>query len=219
MLKKLLKYRTISILSALSACFVIGGFLWAYFALRTINTPVFILHFNDMAGITQVGSLGTLITTGVFGLLMVVINTFIALGFEERDPFFREGDRHRNAYLFRLAFYRLHRYTECQLKPMDFAIIKTGGKQYKVTAGQKLKVEKLDVKDGEHFSFDEVLLRSIGDKVEVGTPTLSGSKTQAKVLGAVRGEKKIIFKYHSKTRSRKKKGHRQDYTEVEIVTI
>lgn len=102
---------------------------------------------------------------------------------------------------------------------MDFAIIKTGGKQYKVSTGQKLKVEKLLVKEGESFIFDEVLLRSVGGKVEVGAPLVSSPKTEAKVLGAVRGEKKIIFKYHSKTRQRKKKGHRQDYTEVEIVKI
>ena len=102
---------------------------------------------------------------------------------------------------------------------MDFAIIKTGGKQYKVSAGQKLKVEKLSAKEGENFVFDEVLLRSVGGKAEVGTPNLASVNVEAKVLGAVRGEKKIVFKYHSKTRFRKKKGHRQDYTEVQIVKI
>jgi large subunit ribosomal protein L21 len=98
----------------------------------------------------------------------------------------------------------------------DFAIIKTGGKQYKVSEGQKLKVEKLAPK-GDMASF-EVLLRSVGGKVEIGMPTLP-SPAQGRFVGNVRGEKKIIFKYHSKTRQRKKKGHRQDYTEVEIVKI
>ncbi len=98
----------------------------------------------------------------------------------------------------------------------DFAIIQTGGKQYKVSAGQKLRVEKLEPK-GDTASFD-VLLRSTGGKVEVGTPTLA-SAAQGRFVGDVRGEKKIIFKYHSKTRFRKKKGHRQDYTEIEITKI
>jgi large subunit ribosomal protein L21 len=98
----------------------------------------------------------------------------------------------------------------------DFAIIMTGGKQYKVSAGQKLQVEKLDPK-GDKASF-EVLLRSVGDKVEIGTPKLAGA-AEATITRAVRGEKKIIFKYHSKTRFRKKKGHRQDYTEIEITKI
>ena len=100
----------------------------------------------------------------------------------------------------------------------DFAVIQTGGKQYKVSAGQKLRVEKLTAKDGEKVVFDAVLLRSTGGNVEVGTPFIA-AKAEAKVLGDVRGEKKIIFKYHSKTRRRKKKGHRQDYTELEITKI
>jgi large subunit ribosomal protein L21 len=98
----------------------------------------------------------------------------------------------------------------------DFAIITTGGKQYKVSAGQKIQVEKLTPK-GDKASF-EVLLRSVGGKVEVGAPHLTGA-AEGKLVRAVRGEKKIIFKYHSKTRRRRKKGHRQDYTEVEIVKI
>jgi len=98
----------------------------------------------------------------------------------------------------------------------DFAIITTGGKQYKVSAGQKLKVETL-VPKGDTVPFD-VLLRSVGGKVEIGAPILP-TGAQARFVGNGRGEKKIIFKYHSKTRQRKKKGHRQDYTEVEIVKI
>ena len=101
----------------------------------------------------------------------------------------------------------------------DFAVIETGGKQYRVSAGTKLKIEKLPVKAGDKVVFDTVLLTSVGDAVKVGAPYVAGAKTEAKVLGDVRGEKKIVFKYHSKTRSRKKKGHKQDYTEIEITKI
>lgn len=102
---------------------------------------------------------------------------------------------------------------------MDFAIIQTGGKQYKVSAGQKLTIEKLDVKDDGKIMFDSVLLRSIGGKVEVGTPHLVGAPVEAKLIGNFKDKTKIVFKYHSKTRHRKKKGHRQPHTEVEIVKI
>lgn len=98
----------------------------------------------------------------------------------------------------------------------DFVVIQTGGKQYKVSSGQKLKIEKLAAAAGDSVVFDKVLLRSVGGKVEIGTPYLTGAKVEAKLVRAVRGEKKIVFKYHSKTRQRKKKGHRQDYSEVAI---
>ncbi len=101
----------------------------------------------------------------------------------------------------------------------NFAVIKTGGKQYRVAAGDKLRVEKLPVNAGDTVIFDEVLLRAEGGVVHVGAPHVAGAKLEAKVLGDVRGEKKIIFKYHPKTRGRRKKGHRQDYTEVQIVKI
>jgi len=97
-----------------------------------------------------------------------------------------------------------------------FAIIETGGKQYRVSAGSKVKVEKIDAKEGVNFSFDKVLLRADGDKVEVGAPYLSGAKVEGTVLRQARERKKIVFKYHSKTRYKKKKGHRQHYSEVMI---
>lgn len=99
---------------------------------------------------------------------------------------------------------------------MAFSIIQTGGKQYKVSSGQKLKIEKLEVKDGDSVVFDKVLLIADGDNVKIGTPYLSGEKVGAKVLKQGRDKKKIVFRYHSKTRYRKKKGHRQHFTEVEI---
>ena len=97
----------------------------------------------------------------------------------------------------------------------DFAIIETGGKQYKVSSGEKLKVEKLAAPDGA-VVFDKVLLRSAGESVEIGTPYLAGATVEAKLLKDGRGKKQIVFKYHSKTRFRKKKGHRQEYSEVLI---
>ncbi len=102
---------------------------------------------------------------------------------------------------------------------MAFAIIKTGGKQYKVEPGQKLRIEKLNAKEGGKISFDEVLLVADGDKVEIGMPHLKGVKVEAEVVEQGRDRKKIIFKYHAKARYRKFKGHRQPFTEVEIKKI
>lgn len=98
----------------------------------------------------------------------------------------------------------------------DFAIIETGGKQYKVAVGQRIKIEKINAGEGGVFAFDRVLLKSDGSAVRIGTPYVEGAKISAKVLRQARDRKKIVFKYHSKTRYRKKKGHRQYFTEVEI---
>lgn len=87
MVKKILQHRAVSILSFLSFCFTLGGMLWAWISLAGINTPVYIVHFNDMNGITEVGGLGTIVAIGVFGILIAMANTFIAYELEERDPF------------------------------------------------------------------------------------------------------------------------------------
>ncbi|MBI2033773.1 MAG: 50S ribosomal protein L21 [Candidatus Liptonbacteria bacterium] len=100
-----------------------------------------------------------------------------------------------------------------------FAIIETGGKQYKVSAGDKIKIEKISRKVGESFDFDKVLLKADGASVEVGAPYLTGVKVEATVLRQARDKKKIVFRYHPKTRYRKKKGHRQFFTEVQIGKI
>lgn len=103
----------------------------------------------------------------------------------------------------------------------NFAVIETGGKQYKVSAGQKLKIEKIKAESGGGFSFDKVLL--LGDEesgdAKIGIPYVEGAKVEAKILRQARDKKKIVFRYHSKTRYRKKKGHRQSFTEVEITKI
>jgi len=100
-----------------------------------------------------------------------------------------------------------------------FAIIETGGKQYRVSAGQKIKIETLEGIPGAQISFDKVLLRAEGDTVTIGVPHVAGAAVEAKIVRQGRDRKKIVFKYHSKTRQRKKKGHRQEFTEVEIVKV
>ncbi len=100
-----------------------------------------------------------------------------------------------------------------------FAVIQTGGKQYKVSAGQKVKIEKLNAEAGGNFVFDKVLLTANGEDIKIGTPYVSGAQVETKVLKQGRDKKKIVFRYHSKTRYRKKKGHRQNFTEIEVVNI
>lgn len=99
-----------------------------------------------------------------------------------------------------------------------FAVIKTGGKQYKVSEGDTLLVEKL-AHDGNTVKFEDVLLIADGDSVQIGQPLLSGASVAAKVLEDGKAEKKIVFRYKNKTRYRKKKGHRQPYTKVQITKI
>ena len=98
-----------------------------------------------------------------------------------------------------------------------FAVIKTGGKQYKVAEGDILRVEKLESQDG-NVVFDDVLL-VVNGEVKLGKPVVSGAKVTAKVLEEGKGEKKIVFKFKSKTRQHKKKGHRQLYTKIQITKI
>ena len=100
---------------------------------------------------------------------------------------------------------------------MTFAVIKTGGKQYKVAEGDVLRVEKLETKSDE-IVFDDVLL-VVNGEVKLGKPVVSGAKVIAKIIEEGKGEKKIVFKYKSKTRQHKKKGHRQPYTKVQITKI
>jgi len=102
---------------------------------------------------------------------------------------------------------------------MKLAVIETGGKQYKIFEGQKIKVERLKKEVGDKIFFDKVLLFSDGKEVKIGTPYLDKVQVEGRILKQGRDEKKIVFKYHSKTRYRKKKGHRQLFTEVEIVKI
>ncbi|MDD5144722.1 MAG: 50S ribosomal protein L21 [Candidatus Pacebacteria bacterium] len=99
------------------------------------------------------------------------------------------------------------------------AVIKTGGKQYLVSPGEKIKVEKLDKEEGAEVAFKEVLLVEKNRSVQIGTPLVSGAQVTGKVTKNGKGKKVIIFKYRAKDRFRQKKGHRQTFTEVEIKEI
>ena len=106
------------------------------------------------------------------------------------------------------------------------AVIKTGGKQYLVSPGQKIKIEKLEKKEGDEVIFDQVLLLDPStisgqenNKLEIGSPTIKDAKVIGKVLSQGKAKKVIIFKYKAKKRYHLKKGHRQQFTEVEITKI
>lgn len=101
---------------------------------------------------------------------------------------------------------------------MNYAIIRSGNKQYQVKVGSVIKVELLDVTAGP-ITFDEVLLHVDGDKVELGTPTLADFKVYGTVMGMVKADKVEVFKYKSKSRYRKLRGHRQQYTAVKIDSL
>jgi len=100
---------------------------------------------------------------------------------------------------------------------MAFVVIKTGGKQYKVAEGDVLTVEKLS-RNGDDVVFEEVLL-AVNGEIKVGKPTVSGARVTAKILEEGKSKKKMVFRYKSKTRYKKKKGHRQPYTKVQITKI
>ena len=101
---------------------------------------------------------------------------------------------------------------------MKLAIIETGGKQYVVAEGQKIEVEKLPQNQGDKFDFDKVLLIADGENVNVGKPYLS-NKVSAELIEQKRAKKIKILRYHSKNRSRRRKGHRQSLSKVLITKI
>jgi large subunit ribosomal protein L21 len=100
-----------------------------------------------------------------------------------------------------------------------YAVIKTGGKQYKVSAGEKLKVESIPAEVGSEIVLDQVLLVADGDNVTAGTPLVSGATVKATVVSHGRGEKIKIFKLRRRKHFRKTLGHRQNYTEIQISGI
>lgn len=104
---------------------------------------------------------------------------------------------------------------------MKLAVIKTGGKQYVASKDALLTVEKLpgDIKKGDKVVFDEVLMTDDGKTTQVGTPTVSGAKVEAEVIGVGKGEKKVVFRYKAKSNRRKLKGHRQPFTKVKITSV
>ena len=98
-----------------------------------------------------------------------------------------------------------------------FAVIRTGSKQYLVSPGDKIKIEKLETDEGKEIIFDQVLLLEKNKALKIGDPLVKDAKVKAKVLKQDRAKKVIIFKYKPKKRYQKKMGHRQPYTEVEIL--
>ena len=100
-----------------------------------------------------------------------------------------------------------------------YAVIEACGKQYKVTKGDVVFFEKLDVEEGKKVTFDKVVLLSEEGKVEVGAPYVKGIKVEGKVVAHGKGKKIIVFKYKAKKNYRRKQGHRQPYTKVEITAI
>ncbi len=102
---------------------------------------------------------------------------------------------------------------------MDYAIIKTGGKQYSVSAGDVIDVDKLPVEEGASVELTDVLLLSQGETVTVGTPGIEGARVMGTVEQHGRGKKIVVFRFKSKTRQGKKTGHRQDFTRLRITDI
>jgi large subunit ribosomal protein L21 len=102
---------------------------------------------------------------------------------------------------------------------MTFAVIKTGGKQYKVSANDTIRIEKLDDEAGKKFEFKEVLLTTDNTTTEIGSPMIDGAYVEAELLKQARNDKVIIFKKRRRQNSRRKRGHRQHVSIVKILKI
>ncbi len=100
-----------------------------------------------------------------------------------------------------------------------YAVIVTGGKQYRVSQGDKIRVEKLDAAAGDSVEIDQVLMVVDGDDVKIGAPVLDGGKVTAEVKAQGRDDKVDIIKFHRRKHHMKRQGHRQAYTELEITGI
>lgn len=100
-----------------------------------------------------------------------------------------------------------------------YAVIKTGGKQYRVSSGEKIKVEQLAADVGSQITIDKVLMVSDGDKVSIGKPLVKGATVQATVINHGRGEKVRIFKMRRRKHFKKQQGHRQNFTEIQVDQI
>ena len=100
-----------------------------------------------------------------------------------------------------------------------YAVIKTGGKQYRVAPGDKLNIETLKVDTGAEVEFDQVLMLADGDNVDVGAPLVDGARVKARVIEHGRGEKIRIVKFKRRKHYQRRMGHRQNYTRVEITDV
>jgi large subunit ribosomal protein L21 len=102
---------------------------------------------------------------------------------------------------------------------MKYAIVQSGGNQYRCEEGALVEVQRLSATPGSTYQFSEVLLISDGAEVKVGTPNVSGAQVTATVLGEIKGPKTYSFRYKAKERQRRKRGHRQIYTQVKVEKI
>ena len=100
-----------------------------------------------------------------------------------------------------------------------YAVVKTGGKQYRVSTGDRLKVESIKAEAGEEVSLTDVLMVGSADSVSVGSPMVANASVSAKVVTHGRGDKVRIIKFHRRKHHRKQAGHRQNYTELEVTSI
>lgn len=100
-----------------------------------------------------------------------------------------------------------------------YAVIETGGKQLNVEVGKSYRVEKLNVSEGDTVEFDRVLMVSNGDDLKIGNPVVEGAKVKATIEAQGKGKKVIVYKFKAKKNFRKKKGHRQPFTQVKIEAI
>jgi large subunit ribosomal protein L21 len=100
-----------------------------------------------------------------------------------------------------------------------YAVVRTGGKQYRVSAGEKLRIEKLAAEVGTEIVLDQVLAVGEGESLKIGTPVVPGAKVKAKIVSHVLGDKLKIFKMRRRKNSKRTQGHRQRYTEIEITGI
>lgn len=100
-----------------------------------------------------------------------------------------------------------------------YAVIESGGKQYRVSEGQSIKLEKLTAEPGEHINFDKVLMVANGEQINVGAPYVTGGQVSAEVLSQGRGKKVRIIKFRRRKHYRRQAGHRQYFTEVKITAI
>jgi large subunit ribosomal protein L21 len=104
-------------------------------------------------------------------------------------------------------------------RTMKYAIVQSGGKQYRAVEGATLEIDRLAVEPNSNYQFDEILLLADDGNVHIGAPTVSGAKVKAVVVEHIRGPKIRVFHYKSKMRYRKTQGHRQDYTRVRVDKI
>ena len=103
--------------------------------------------------------------------------------------------------------------------PQVYAVFRTGGKQYRASKGDRIRVERLDAEEGDSVEFGEVLLVGEGSKVKLGSPLVSGGKVKAKVTEQGRDKKVTVIKFKRRKNYKREKGHRQHFTEVEITSI